>query len=63
MLYVYYMLRIKVFTYCGDFQVMFKIKVQKSKSNYLYNNNNKTISSKLKILWNRIKQQNLANDI
>ena len=50
MLYVYYMLRIKVFTYCGDFQVMFKIKVQKSKSNYLYNNNNKTISSKLKIL-------------
>ena len=50
MLYVYYMLRIKVFTYCSDFQIMFKIKVQKSKLNYLYNNNNKKISSKLKIL-------------
>ena len=48
------MLRIKVFTYCSDFQIMVKIKVQKSKSNYLNNNNKKYHPNKDFVKQNKI---------
>ena len=40
------MLRIKIFIYCSDFWNMIEIKVQKSKSNFSNNNDEKIIQIK-----------------